>query len=502
MPGYINRATTLLLMTLSVENILLLGSVLLFISIIASKTSFKLGVPTLILFLVVGMLAGSDGPGGIYFNDPRLAQFLGVVALTFILFSGGLDTKWESVKPVFWQGLSLSTLGVLVTAALVGVFTSYLLGITLAEGLLLGAIVSSTDAAAVFSILRTRSVGLKGNLRPTLEFESGSNDPMAYFLTISLTFVVLNPDTSVLVLIPKFFKGMILGAACGFAMGKIMIWLVNKIRLDVAGLYPVLVLSLVFFTFSFTDFIGGNGFLAIYISGIILGSSNFIHKKSLMKFYDGQAWLMQIVMFLSLGLLVYPSKIVPILGSGILISAFLIFAARPIAVFLSLSFAKGLNFRKKLFISWVGLRGAAPIVFATYPMLAGVHYADTIFNLVFFISVSSVVLQGSMLPIVARWLHVSVPGSIKRNFPLDIELKEDIKSELVELDIPHNSPIAGKAVVQIGMPKGVLIVLIHRNQKYISANGDTVIEANDHLLVMADNKSVINELYKSFGLKA
>jgi len=489
-------------MTLSVENILLLGSVLLFISIIASKTSFKLGVPTLILFLVVGMLAGSDGPGGIYFNDPRLAQFLGVVALTFILFSGGLDTKWESVKPVFWQGLSLSTLGVLVTAALVGVFTSYLLGITLAEGLLLGAIVSSTDAAAVFSILRTRSVGLKGNLRPTLEFESGSNDPMAYFLTISLTFVVLNPDTSVLVLIPKFFKGMILGAACGFAMGKIMIWLVNKIRLDVAGLYPVLVLSLVFFTFSFTDFIGGNGFLAIYISGIILGSSNFIHKKSLMKFYDGQAWLMQIVMFLSLGLLVYPSKIVPILGSGILISAFLIFAARPIAVFLSLSFAKGLNFRKKLFISWVGLRGAAPIVFATYPMLAGVHYADTIFNLVFFISVSSVVLQGSMLPIVARWLHVSVPGSIKRNFPLDIELKEDIKSELVELDIPHNSPIAGKAVVQIGMPKGALIVLIHRNQKYISANGDTVIEANDHLLVMADNKSVINELYKSFGLKA
>jgi len=502
LPGYINRATTLLLMTLSVENILLLGSVLLFISIIASKTSFKLGVPTLILFLVVGMLAGSDGPGGIYFNDPRLAQFLGVVALTFILFSGGLDTKWESVKPVFWQGLSLSTLGVLVTAALVGVFTSYLLGITLAEGLLLGAIVSSTDAAAVFSILRTRSVGLKGNLRPTLEFESGSNDPMAYFLTISLTYVVLNPDTSVMVLIPKFFKGMILGAACGFAMGKIMIWLVNKIRLDVAGLYPVLVLSLVFFTFSFTDFIGGNGFLAIYISGIILGSSNFIHKKSLMKFYDGQAWLMQIVMFLSLGLLVYPSKIVPILGSGILISAFLIFAARPIAVFLSLSFAKGLNFRKKLFISWVGLRGAAPIVFATYPMLAGVHYADTIFNLVFFISVSSVVLQGSMLPIVARWLHVSVPGSIKRNFPLDIELKEDIKSELVELDIPHNSPIAGKAVVQIGMPKGVLIVLIHRNQKYISANGDTVIEANDHLLVMADNKSVINELYKSFGLKA
>lgn len=489
-------------MTLSVENILLFGSVLLFISIVASKTSFKLGVPTLILFLVVGMLAGSDGPGGIYFNDPRLAQFLGVVALTFILFSGGLDTKWESVKPVLWQGLSLSTLGVLITALLVGVFTSYLLGYTLAEGLLLGAIVSSTDAAAVFSILRTRSIGLKGNLRPTLEFESGSNDPMAYFLTISMTFIVLNPDTSVVVLIPKFLKGMILGGLCGFGMGKAMIWLVNKIRLDVAGLYPVLVLSLVFFTFSFTDFIGGNGFLAIYISGIILGSSNFIHKKSLMKFYDGQAWLMQIVMFLSLGLLVYPSKIIPIIGPGVLISVFLIFAARPIAVFISLSFTKSLNFRKKLFISWVGLRGAAPIVFATYPMLAGVHYADTIFNLVFFISVSSVVLQGSTLPIVARWLHVSVPGKIKRNFPLDIELKEDIKSELVELDIPLNSPVAGKAVVQIGMPKGSIIVLIHRNEKYITANGETVIEANDHLLVLADNKAIVEEVYTNFGLKA
>jgi potassium/hydrogen antiporter len=489
-------------MTLSVENILLFGSVLLFISIIASKTSFKLGVPTLILFLVVGMLAGSDGLGGIYFNDPRLAQFLGVVALTFILFSGGLDTKWESVKPVLWQGLSLSTLGVLITAILVGVFSSYLLGFTIAEGLLLGAIVSSTDAAAVFSILRTRSIGLKGNLRPTLEFESGSNDPMAYFLTISMTYVVLNPDASVLVLIPKFLKGMILGGLCGFGMGKAMIWLINKIRLDVAGLYPVLILSLVFFTFSFTDFIGGNGFLAIYIAGIILGSSNFIHKKSLMKFYDGQAWLMQIVMFLSLGLLVYPSKIVPILGPGILISVFLIFAARPIAVFISLANTKGLNFRKKLFISWVGLRGAAPIVFATYPMLAGVHYADTIFNLVFFISVSSVVLQGSSLPIVARWLHVSVPGKIKRNFPLDIELKEDIKSELVELDIPSNSPVVGRAVVQIGMPKGSLIVLIHRDDKYITANGETIIEANDHLLVMADNKSVVEEVYTNFGLKA
>lgn len=489
-------------MTVSVENILLLGSILLFISIVASKTSFRLGVPTLILFLVVGMLAGSDGPGGIYFDDPKIAQFLGVVALTFILFSGGLDTKWESVKPILWQGLSLSTIGVLLTAMLVGVFAHYALGFTLMEGLLLGAIVSSTDAAAVFSILRSRSVGLKGNLRPTLEFESGSNDPMAYFLTISMIYLITNPEASVLTLIPKFLKGMLIGGVSGYIMGRAMIWLMNKIKLDVAGLYPVLILSLVFFTFSFTDLIGGNGFLAVYISAIILGSSNFIHKKSLIRFYDGQAWLMQIIMFLTLGLLVFPSKIVPILIPGLLLSLFLIFVARPIAVFISLYFTKGLNVRKKLFISWVGLRGAAPIVFATFPLLAGIPYADTIFNLVFFISLTSVVLQGSTLPIVAKWLHVSVPGAIKRKFPIDIELRDDQKSELVELDIPENSPIAGKQVVQIGLPKTAHIVLIHRHGKYITASGDTVINSKDHLLVMADSKQTVTEVLQVFGLKA
>jgi len=489
-------------MTVSVENILLLGSVLLFISIIASKTSFRLGIPTLILFLVVGMLAGSDGPGGIYFNDAKLAQFLGVVALTFILFSGGLDTKWESVKPILWQGLSLSTIGVLITALSIGLFATYVLDFTIMQGLLLGAIVSSTDAAAVFSILRSRSIGLKGNLRPTLEFESGSNDPMAYFLTISMIFLITNPEESVLSLVPKFLKGMIIGGISGYVMGRTMTWLVNKIKLDIAGLYPVLVLSLVFFTFSFTDLIGGNGFLAVYISAIILGSSNFIHKKSLIRFYDGQAWLMQIIMFLTLGLLVYPSKLVPILIPGLLLSAFLIFIARPIAVFISLAFTKGLNTRKKLFLSWVGLRGAAPIVFATFPMIAGIQYADTIFNLVFFISVTSVVLQGSTLPIVARWLHVSVPGSIKRKFPIDIELRDDQKSELVELDIPNDSKVIGKQIVQIGLPKTAHIVLIHRNGKYITASGETTIEGKDHLLVMGDNKETVGAVFKAFGLKA
>lgn len=488
-------------MTLSAENILLLGSILLFVSIIASKTSFKFGIPTLILFLIVGMLAGSEGPGGILFNDPKIAQFMGVVALTFILFSGGLETKLESIRPVLKNGIALSTLGVLLTAVIVGLFTSYILNFTIIEGMLLGSIVSSTDAAAVFSILRTRNIGLKGTLRPLLEFESASNDPMAFFLTISFIELVVHPEASIALLIPMFLKGMLLGAICGFGGGKLMVFIINRINLDVAGLYPVLVMSLIFFVFSFTDAIGGNGFLAVYGAAILLGNSNLIHKKSLIKFFDGMAWLMQIVMFLALGLLVFPSQITPILGEGILISLFLILVARPIAVFLMLSRASDLNFRKKLFISWVGLRGAAPIVFATYPLIAGVHYADTIFNIVFFISVSSVVLQGSTLSLMAKWLRVSVPEIVKRKFPLDLELKESTKSEVLEIDIPKNSESIGKRIVQLKLPKSALIVLIHRQNKYLTPDGDTEIQGDDHLLILAESKESIQLIFESLGVK-
>jgi potassium/hydrogen antiporter len=486
-------------MTFSAENILLLGSLLLFISIVASKTSSRFGIPTLILFLIVGMLAGSDGFGKIYFNDPAITQFIGMVALTFILFSGGLDTKWEGIKPVVRSGLALSTVGVLITALSVGIFASYLLNITLLEGLLLGAIVSSTDAAAVFSILRSRNIGLKGRLRPLLEFESGSNDPMAYFLTVSFIYLLQEPESSWTTLVPKFFVGMALGGACGYIMGKLMVLITNRIRLDVEGLYPVLMLSLVFFTFSFTDLIGGNPFLAVYFAAIIVGNSNLIHKKSLMKFYDGQAWLMEIVMFLTLGLLVFPSQILPVIPQGLLISAFLIFVARPIAVFISLSFSSDLNIRKRMFLAWVGLRGAAPIVFATYPLLAGVASAELIFNLVFFISVSSVLVQGTTIAFVAKWLHLHVPEKVKRKFPLDIEVKDDFSSELMEIDIASHSPSIGKAVVDLQLPKAALIVLIHRKGKYLTVKGDTVIEPNDHLLVMVDNKASIPLVQNTFS---
>jgi potassium/hydrogen antiporter len=482
-------------MSIVAGNILLIGSILLLISILAGKTIKRFGVPTLIFFLIVGMLAGSEGIGGIYFDNAALAQFIGIVALNFILFSGGLDTHWQSIKPVMWRGIALSTIGVFVTALSVGVFVYYAFGFTLAEGMLLGSVISATDAAAVFSILRSKGIGLKGYLQPVLELESGSNDPMAYFLTISLTAVVASGQAHFAELIPHFFKEFILGGAIGFVMGKASVWLINNIKLETEGLYPVLTLGLAIFTYSFTDFIGGNGFLAIYLCAVIMGNSNMVKKRSLIKFYDGQAWLMQIILFLTLGLLVFPSRIVPLIGMGLLISAFLIFIARPIGVFASFAFFKS-NLRSKLFISWVGLRGSVPIVFATYPLLAGIDKADLIFNLVFFISVTSVLLQGTTLSYVAKLLHVALPASVKRRTEFDFEAGDAIKSDLQEIVLPDNSIASGKRIVELHVPSAVNIVAVKRGNVFIAPNGSTKLMSGDILHVLVEDKNSLETFRK------
>jgi len=466
---------------------------------VASKTSFKLGIPVLIFFLGIGMLAGSEGIGGIAFDDPKLAQVLGIVALNFILFSGGMETKWESIRPVIWKGVSLSTLGVLLTAASIGIFVHLVTDLSILEGLLLGSIVSATDAAAVFSILRTRNIGLKGNLRPLLELESGSNDPMAYILTISFTYLIANGDATIAKLIFRFFREMAIGGLLGISLGWLMGYTINKVALETEGLYPVLIMAMIFFTFAITDLAGGNGFLAVYLSALVLGNTNFLHKKSIIRFYDGQAWLMQIIMFLTLGLLVFPTHIAPIAGTGILIALALIFLARPIGVFVSLSFFK-MRLREKLFISWVGLRGAVPIVFATYPLIAGVAKADLIFHLVFFISASSVLLQGYTLPIVAKWLKVTVPQKAKKITEYDMEVYDTVKSELVEVILPGNSQAVGRPIVKLKIPKSALIVLLVRDGKYIQPNGSTILEENDKLLLLANNKSALHEIYQALGV--
>ena len=487
-------------MNLTTENILLVGSILLFISLFAGKTSYKFGIPVLIFFLAIGMLAGSEGIGGIYFDNPKTAQFIGIIALNFILFSGGFDTDWKTVKPILWQGVSLSTLGVLITAAAVGIFVWAVTDFTIYEGLLLGSIVSSTDSAAVFSILRSRSIALKGNLRPTLELESGSNDPMAYVLTIVLTGFVVSQDAGFLSTIPFLLQQILIGGVLGFVFGTIAKLIINGIKLDFEGLYIVLVIAIMFFSFSATDFVGGNGFLAVYICAVYLGNQELIHKKKFIKSFDSFAWLMQIVLFLTLGLLVFPSEIIPVIGIGLVISVFLILIARPVGVFASLMFFKGQK-RGKLFISWVGLRGAVPIVFATYPLLAGAEKAHMIFNIVFFISLTSVMIQGSTLSVVAKWLRLTIPESDKQLTKTDIELSDSIKQVLTEIVIPHECSIVGKQIVELGLPKTTFISIIQRDSKFITPSGSTHLEADDKLFVLTENKEDLSSVFDCLEMK-
>lgn len=468
----------------SIEIILIVTATLLLLSIVASKASGRLGVPALVLFLAVGMLAGSDGPGGIPFDNAWQAQSLGVVALVLILFAGGLETVWACVRPVLARALALSTVGVLVTAVLVGMFARVVLGFSLLEGILLGAIVSSTDAAAVFSVLRGKDLGLKGDIKPLLELESGSNDPMAVFLTVGLTNVLANTDASLTALVPMFARQMVLGALCGYLMGRAMVFIVNRLRLGFQGLYPVLVLSLVFLTYGATALVGGNGFLAVYLAGLVMGNRDFLHKRSLKGFYDGLAWLMQIAMFLTLGLLVFPSRLVPVIGVGLLVALFLMFVARPLSVFLTLLPSK-MNIREKTLVSWVGLRGAVPIILATFPLLAGLPNADTMFNLVFFIVLTSVLLQGTSLPVVARLLAVDEPAPARPQYPLEFVPTKNLRGELVEVSVPPGGSIVGRQIVELSIPRGVLIALIGRDNEFIVPNGGTVLQAGDKLLVLA-----------------
>lgn len=391
------------------EQFILFGSVLLFICIVISKTSHRLGVPSLLFFLLIGMLAGSEGIGGFYFDNPSITQFIGIIALVIILFSGGLDTKFSEIKPILGQGLILATVGVFLTAMLTGIFLYWFLHIPLLESLLIGSIISSTDAAAIFAIFNSKKMGLKNNIAPLLELESGTNDPMAYFLVTTLIFLILNPTTSLTAMVILLIKSLGLGILVGFFFGKGSVWIINNIKLHTEGLYSVFTFAIAFLTFSVSYFIGGNGFLSVYIAALILGNSHFVHKTEQVQFFDGIALLMQIIMFLTLGLLVFPSQIVPVLGIGIFVSVVLILVARPVAVFLCLLPFK-VGFKDKIFISWVGIKGAVPIIFATYPIVAGIEGSEIIFNIIFFITIISALVQGSTIEILAKYLGLYLPN--------------------------------------------------------------------------------------------
>ncbi len=473
---------------------------LLILSIVVSKGAGRFGIPALSMFLLIGMVVGQEGPGGFPFTSYLLAQTLGILALIFILHSGGLSTPLDDVRAIRGSALVLSTLGVVVATVLVGAFSVRYLELDWLQGLLLGAAVASTDVAAVFTILRSRNVSLQGRIRPLLELESALNDPMTVFLSVGLLQLIVRPhDSSFASLIPMFFQQMIVGTLAGIVAGKATRWAINWIKLEFEGLYPVLSVALVVLTYGLTQAVGGSGFLAVYVSGIVLGNENYVHKRSLTVFHDGLAWLMQIVMFLTMGLLVLPSELSRVAVSGIILSAFLVLVARPVSVLVCLTPFR-FSLREQLMVSWAGLRGAVPIVVATYPLIAGAPGAKTIFNLVFFVVFISVLLQGTTIPIVSRWLGVASPLVKSFRYPIEYNPTTDLKNELVEVPVPERSPVIGRSLVELALPAGALIVLIRRNDDVLVPRGSTQIEPGDRLLVLAERdglhhiRTIVNDV--------
>lgn len=473
-------------------NILLIGSILLFVSIAVSKTSARFGVPTLLLFLIVGMLFGSDGLG-IQFNDMKDAQFVGMIALCIILFSGGMDTKFHEIKPVLAPGLVLSTVGVLLTAVFTGIFIWWLSGMqwsniyfTFLPSLLLASTMSSTDSASVFAILRSQKMNLKHNLRPMLELESGSNDPMAYMLTIVLIQLITAESNGAGAIVISFLQQFIFGGLIGYGMGKLAVYIINKLNLDNKSLYPIFMLAVVFFTFSVCDLFKGNGYLAVYISGMMIGNSKIANRKEISTFFDGLTWLFQIIMFILLGLLVNPREMLDVACVAMLIAGFMILIGRPLSVALCLLPFRKITARSKLYISWVGLRGAVPIIFATYPVVANVEGADQIFNIVFFITLLSLILQGTTLPFFARKLGLSAPME-KTGNDFGVELPDEIDTDLTDITVTPAMIADGDTLKDMSLPQGTLVMIIKRGTEFLVPNGSLHLQVGDKLLLISES---------------
>ena len=487
------------------EEVLLISAIILFISILAGKAGFRVGLPALLLFLGIGMLFGSDGLG-LQFSNPHIAQFIGMIALSIILFSGGMDTKLSEIRPIAYQGVILATVGVLATTIITGVFIFWLTEmvtgyetLTLPESLLMAAVMSSTDSASVFSILRSKGVYLKQRLRPTLELESGSNDPMAYMLTIILIAYIQSGGMDFQEGIISLIVQLGLGLIFGYFLGKASVWIINKVNVENQSLYPILLLAVIFFIFAATTLSKGNGYLAVYIAGFVVGNAKIVHKKSIGTFFDGFTWLWQIAMFIMLGLLVNPHELLPVAGIGLTVGIFMIIFARPISVFLCLLPFRNFSTKGKLYISWVGLRGAVPIIFATYPLIAGIENAGLIFNVVFFITILSLLIQGTSVTHVAKWLHLTDEPDRKDEF--GIELPEEIKSAMSEIDITPEVLTHGNKLMQLQLPDHTLAVMVKRNGKFFIPKGNTELRENDKLLMISDNDEALLQSYQSLGIK-
>lgn len=489
---------------MSVELILLVLSLLFFVSIFTDKVGYRFGVPALLLFLIVGMLFGTDGVG-IEFSNIYLAQAIGTCALCVILFSGGMDTKIADVQPVIKPGITLATLGVLLMAGITGLLIWLILGWThqaeqigLLTCLLMAATMSSTDSASVFSILRSKGVSLKHNLRPMLELESGSNDPMAYVLTTTLIGVLTAGTTpNVFALIGLVLMQLIIGAAAGLLFGKFIVWLMNKVAINNDSLYPILVLTACIFIFSSTYYLQGNSYLAVYIGGLVIGNSKFAHKRSTMSFFDGLTWLCQLGMFLMLGLLVNPHELIDVIVPGLIVSVVMIFVSRPLSVFISMLPFRSYSFKEKTFISWVGLRGAVPIIFAILCKAHHVEDADIIFNIVFFCTLVSLIVQGTSLPAAAKLLGLSqAPKTLRKPVNFDIDLPEEIKSVATEIKVTDDMLQHGNRLMDLGFPQNTLVIMVKRGKNFFVPTGQSVLQDNDALLVITDNQRTLKETYQ------
>lgn len=487
----------------SPENILLIGSLLIFTAIIISRAGFRFGIPVLLLFIVVGMAFGEDGLG-LAFDNFDIAQFIGTIALCVILYCGGLDTKFDTIKPVMKEGVVLSTVGVFLTALFTGGFI-YLLtrvghlseGMSIVMCFLLAAVMSSTDSASVFNILRNAKMKLKENLQPVLELESGSNDPMAYVITVVLIQCaqqLFEPASGIDIDYPRMVGNALLtftmqlgiGAIMGIGLGRAFSWAIGKLKLNSASLYAILVLSIGFFIYSITGLVKGNGFLAIYLAGVIIGNHPMAHKKEVFRFNDTFIWLMQMGMFLTLGLLVSPKEMLNVAPVALLIAVFMTFIGRPLAVFLSLLPFRKLSFKARVFISWVGLKGATPIIFAIFTVVADIPGSDQIFNIVFFITMLSMLVQGMSIPAVARKLNLALPQE-KAPETFGIEIPEEA-GKLMDHKITETDLAAGDTLKEVPLPDGARVVMIKRDGELIVPDGSVRLKVGDKLLMIMGNQ--------------
>ena len=494
-------------MEITPGNVMFVVAVLLFFSVLIGKVGSKYGMPALLLFLGVGMLAGVDG-FGIHFDNAATAEFIGMISLSIILFSGGLDTDFRQIRPVLAPGIVLATVGVLITTVITGCFIHEMMRLFLpqyafgwAESLLLASIMSSTDSASVFSILNSSGIGLKQRLKPMLELESGSNDPMAYLLVVLMISVIESgADFSGAIVwdsVLSWAVQLTVGALCGIGVGFLTVKAVNAINTPNEFLSPVLVISCCFFAYTVTSMIGGNGYLAVYVAGLVVGNKRLALKRTIATFFCGFTWLVQILMFLTLGLLVNPNELLYIIWPGLCLGVFMILIARPVAVFVSLAAFRKFTFKARVYISWVGLRGAVPIIFATYALMSpGVEHARFMFNLVFFITILSLIIQGTSVTSMARWLGLSETAS-SREFNMD--LPDEVSAAMKELRVTPGMLSDGTRLCEMSLPEHTLVILVKREGIYLIPSGNTRLYIGDCLLLISRDESRLAELVQNMA---